>query len=144
MNDQKPSEKKPLPAMSRARRRPERAMAAAFILMLGVAAYQFNSEGYGFLIGSAEETSDGSSKMMRLSCTYFTGTDKFISHVMRAASDTRFGGKCGFFTKLPKLKQENPYEITIPGERVIPIGPQKSEAPPAPPSDAPPAVAPKP
>ena len=154
MSDKKPADKKPLPPLSRARRRPERALLAAFILMLGIAAYQFNTEGYGVLIGSAQESSEGSSKMVRLSCTYFTGTEKFISHVMRVASDARAGAKCGFFTKLPKVKEENPYEITIPGGKTIPFGPQKGEAPPAPPSgalpkdtpptDAPPAEPPKP
>ena len=131
------TEKKPLPPLPMARRRPERVMLAAFILMLGIAGYQFYSEGYGVRIGSAEEPSTGESKMVRLSCTYFTGTTKIITHVMRAPSDSRGNASCGFLTKLPKIKPEDPYEITIPGARTIPFGPQKGDIPPGPPIDVP-------
>ncbi len=103
-------------------------MLASLILMLGIAAYQFKTEGYAFLIGSAREEPAGESKLVRLSCTYFTGTDKVITHVMRAESDEKTKAGCGFFTKLPKIKND-PYEI-IPGEKTIPIGPPKSETPP--------------
>ncbi|MBX7199436.1 MAG: hypothetical protein K1X51_08645 [Rhodospirillaceae bacterium] len=126
-----------------ARRRPERVMLASFILMLGIAAYQFNTEGYGVLIGSDRAQPEGESKLVRLSCTYFTGTEKVITHVMRAGSDDKSKAGCGFFTKLPKVKND-PYEI-IPGEKSIPIGPAKSAPPPelpAVPSAAP--EAPKP
>ncbi len=139
MSEKKPADKKP--PLPRARRRPERVMLASFILMLGIAAYQFNAEGYGVLIGSGREEPAGEAKLMRLSCTYFTGTEKFITHVMRPASDGRGNAKCGFFTKLPKVKND-PYEI-IPGERSIPIGPPKSAPPPVPSAEPPPAEAPK-
>jgi hypothetical protein len=132
MSDKKPAEKRP--PLPMARRRPERVMLAAFILMLGIAAYQFNTEGYGVLIGSDREEPQGEAKLVRLSCTYFTGTEKFIAHVMRAATDARSKAGCGFFTKLPKIKND-PYEI-IPGERTIPIGPSASP-PPVPPAEAP-------
>lgn len=117
--------------MTMARRRPERVMLASFILMLGVAAYQFNTEGYGVLIGSDRAQSEGESKLVRLSCTYFTGTEKVITHVMRAAADDKSKAGCGFFTKLPKMKND-PYEI-VPGERSIPIGPAKGDTPQSPP-----------
>jgi hypothetical protein len=141
--------KKPLPYV-RPRRRPERVMLAAFVLMLGIASYQFYTEGYAVLIGSAEESGGDDGKMVRQRCTYFTGLDKVITHMFRAASDSRGKGKCAFLTKLNKPAQDNPYEITIPGARTIPFGQQKMPAPdgpavpPAVPEAAPPAAEPKP
>lgn len=143
MSDKK-SEKKPAakPPLPMARRRPERVVLASLILMLGIAAYQFKTEGYAVLIGSDREEPAGESKLVRLSCTYFTGTEKVITHVMRAGSDDRSKAGCGFFTKLPKVKND-PYEI-IPGERSIPVGPPKSEPPPVPAAEPPAAEPPKP
>ena len=127
-------------------------MLASFVLMLGIAGYQFYSEGYGVLIGSMREQPEGESKLVRLSCTYFTGTEKVITHVMRLVSDDKSKASCSFFNKLPKLKND-PYEI-IPGEKTIPMGPRdnvpkielKGEAPegetPAAPKTEPPAAAP--
>jgi hypothetical protein len=146
MSDKKPAEKKPLPPLRpMARRRPERVMAASFVLMLGIAGYQFYTEGYGVLIGSAHEQQEGESKLVRLSCTYFTGTEKVITHVMRLVSDEKSKASCSFFNKLPKVKND-PYEI-IPGEKTIPMGPPKVElkgqapdAPASPPSEAAPAT----
>ena len=85
---------KPVPYVALSRRRPERAMLAAFILMLGVAAYQFYTEGYAVLIGSAEESGGDDGKMVRQRCTYFTGTDKVITHMFRpAATDAKSKSK---------------------------------------------------
>lgn len=138
MSEKKPAAKKP--PLPMARRRPERVMLASFILMLGIIGYQFVTEGYAVLIGSDREAPAGDAKLVRLSCIYFTGTEKVISHVMRAASDDRTKAGCAFFTKLPKMK-DDPYEI-IPGERTIPIGP-KAEPPPVP-AAVPPAPAAEP
>lgn len=143
MSDKK-SEKKPAakkPPLPMARRRPERVVLASVILMLGIAAYQFKTEGYAVLIGSAREEPAVESKLVRLSCTYFTGTEKVITHVMRAGSDDKSRAGCGFFTKIPKVKND-PYEI-IPGEKSIPVGP-KSEPPPVPPAEPPATEPPKP
>ena len=99
------TEKKPPitpPYVPMARRRPERVMLAAFILMLGIAGYQFYMEGYAVLIGSAEESGGDDAKMVRQRCTYFTGAEKVITHIFRAASDSRGKGKCAFLTKLNK------------------------------------------
>jgi hypothetical protein len=107
---------------------------------LGVAAYQFHTEGYAVLIGSAEESGGEDGKMVRQRCSYFTGTEKVITHMFRAASDSRGKAKCAFLTKLNKAPQDNPYEITIPAARTIPTGPPV----PAPAPDAPPPAEPKP
>jgi hypothetical protein len=131
---EKTTPKKSLPYVPRARRRPERVMLAAFVLMLGIAAYQFYTEGYAVLIGSAEESGGDDGKMVRQRCTYFTGADKVITHMFRAASDSRGKGKCAFLTKLNKPAQDNPYEITIPGAKTIPFGEQKAPAPTGPPA----------
>jgi hypothetical protein len=145
MSETKPKEKKaPAPLRPMPRRRPERVMLASFILMLGIAGYQFYSEGYGILIGSTREQPEGDSKLVRLSCTYFTGAEKVITHVMRLQTDDKSKASCSFFNKLPKVKND-PYEI-IPGEKSIPLGPPKvelkggapeGETPPAPKSDTP-------
>ncbi|MHB1205883.1 MAG: hypothetical protein ACYCZX_09965 [Rhodospirillaceae bacterium] len=150
MTEKTPPTKPYPPYIPMSRRRPERVMLAAFILMLGIAGYQFYTEGYAVLIGSAQESGGEDGKMVRQRCTYFTGTEKFITHMFRAASDSRGKSSCAFLTKLPKPAQENPYEITIPGVRTIPFGEQKMPAPKVPATPvpevpaAPPAAEPKP
>jgi len=70
------------------------------VAILGVAGLQ--NAGYAVLIatGAAGDVKNG---MVQVSCTYFTGTEKVISHVTRSASNAGGSGRCAIITRLPKL-----------------------------------------
>ena len=132
------------PMSPRRRRRPERVLGVAVILMVVLGAYQFHAQGYAFLIGSQEEPSPPDSKMTLMRCSYFTGTEKIINHTMRPSSDSRGKPTCPFTVKLNlnPAQNPNPYEIDIPGttikggSRPVLPPPTPSEQVPPPPAAA--------
>ncbi len=71
---------------------------AVLVLLLG--AVSAHDAGYAVLIGGATtgETTQGG--MAHLNCTYFTGTEKVINHMIRPAADAARATRCPLVTRL--------------------------------------------
>src|SRR5579859_4972265 len=88
-----PVAKPPRPPLARHRRRGPRALAFSLIFLVIMSVFSLYSNGYGVLTGTHEETTaDG--KMVLKRCSYFTGKETVINHVMRAATDKRGSPRC--------------------------------------------------
>jgi hypothetical protein len=121
------------------------------VVMGGISAYQ---AGYAVLVGgfmSAETTSNG---IASLTCTYFNGSEKVISHVMRPVSNAQRSTHCPWAMKLPRLGPSSDMGIPLPrqplpapdaAESTVPSVPAPApEATPAPDATPAPAANPSP
>ena len=108
-------------------------LAVLIVLMGGYSAYQ---NGYAVLVGGVLSPETTSGTMASLTCTYFTGTEKVISHVMRPSSDSGRSSYCPVFTKLPK---PGPFadDMNIPLPHQPLPGPEAAPAVPATPTPEP-------
>lgn len=72
------------------------------VLAMVLGAVGLHDAGFALLIGGATtgETTQGA--MAHLNCTYFTGTEKVINHIMRPAGDAGRATRCPLVTKLAK------------------------------------------
>ena len=71
-----------------------RRVAIIAVLAMVLGAVGLHDAGYALLIGGATtgETTQGA--MAHLNCTYFTGTEKVINHIMRPAVDAGRATRC--------------------------------------------------
>ena len=119
-----------LPPPLRHRRRGPRALAFSLIFFAIMTVYSLYTNGYGVLIGSHGETvQDG--KMVLKRCSYFTGKETVINHVMRTASDKCGAPGCELVKKVyvdpSQMQQQQP---KAPAGPVIEIKPDAAPAPP--------------
>ena len=134
--------KPPRPPLARHRRRGPRALAFSLIFLVIMSVFSLYTNGYGVLTGSYEETTqDG--KMVLKRCSYFTGKETVIQHVMRAAADKRGSPSCQLVKKVymdPTQPQEQ--QPQMPAGPIIEIKPDSAPAP-APSAAPPPPAEPK-
>ena len=79
-----------------------RKVVAAVLALAIIGIYALHEAGYALLIeggGSAAELNNG---MVRLRCTYFTGTEKVITHISRSAQGGAGAIRCPLTTKLDR------------------------------------------
>jgi hypothetical protein len=115
------------PRLPPRRTRGPRSLVLSLILLVVMSIYSLYANGYGVLTGShAETTADN--KMTIRRCTYFTGRETVINHIMRAASDPRGKASCPLVMKV-YLDQPQPAQPAQPAPS-IEIAPQPASPPP--------------
>jgi hypothetical protein len=103
-------------------------MSLIFLVIMGV--YSLYANGYGVLVGAHEEpTQDG--KMVLKRCSYFTGRETVISHIMRAANDKRGKPSCELVKKV-YLDQTQPQQPQLQRIPEIELKPGSAPEPKAP------------
>lgn len=70
-------------------------LAAAVIAFAG-----FRDAGYALLIAGGGVAGEASNGMVRLRCTYFTGSEKVITHIVRKSDDAGGVRSCPLVRKL--------------------------------------------
>jgi len=127
--------KSPRAPLPRHRRRGPRALAFSLIFLVIMSVFSLYTNGYGVLTGSREETTqDG--KMILKRCSYFTGKETVINHVMRPASDTRGAPRCELVKKvrMDPAQMQQQMQPQNPGP-VIEIKPDSAPTPAPPPAE---------
>lgn len=79
-----------------------RKMALTLVLAAVLALVGLHDAGYAILIGGGGAGETAKNGMAQLSCTYFTGTERVINHILRPTADTARAAHCPLMAKLDK------------------------------------------
>jgi hypothetical protein len=129
----------PAPLPPPRRIRGPRALLISLIFFVVMTIFGLYNAGYGVLTSTHEETS-ADAKMVLKRCSYFTGRETVINHVMRPAGDPRGKPSCDLVSKVTGVRSSlgTNMPMQAPSEKQ-PAGPIIELAPPASaPSDQPP------
>ena len=119
----------------RMRRMIVRKVVLLLVLVIVMGGYSAHQAGYAILIGGAISGETTSGGMAHLNCTYFTGTEKVISHIMRPVGDSGRPTHCPLATKLPKrgpLSDDMSIPLPrqpLPSQDAVPQTPSSNSAP---------------
>jgi hypothetical protein len=109
-----------------------RALVLSLILLIVMTVYSLYTNGYGVLTGSHDETI-ADSKMTIRRCSYWTGRETVITHIMRATTDPRGKASCQLVTKVyldqQQMRQMQPTQSSQPTIEIKPEQPAPSTSP---------------